>query len=150
MKRLMAVLVMILCLVPVGSLACVDSFVSAPAEEFILSHILPGDWEIWAGGGPEGFCFRKDGTVTVFRYDSTSYETTWQLTKAAEWQKQEIWNHPQLVLQVGESAYGIHLGLEGLTVNSGERISDTPWSFSLATGEGSGGYIRPRQSDRLN
>jgi hypothetical protein len=88
--------------------------------------------------------------VTVFRYDSTSYETTWQLNKATELQKQEIWSHPQLVLQVGENTYGIHLELEGLTVNGGERISDTPWSFSLTIGEGGGGYIRPRQSDRLN
>ena len=150
MKRLMLVWMMILCLMALVSPASGDSLVPAAAEEFILSHILPGYWEIWAGGGPEGFCFRKDGTVTVFCYDSTSYETTWQLTKAAEWQKQEIWNHPLLVLQVGESAYGIHLGLEGLTVNSGERISDTPWSFSLTIGEGGGGYIRPRQSDRLN
>ncbi len=150
MKRLMQVCLMILCLVPLISLASGDSLVPAAAEEFILSHILPGYWEIWAGGGPEGFCFRDDGTVTVFSYNSTSYETTWQLNKATELQKQEIWSHPQLVLQVGENTYGIHLELEGLTVNGGERISDTPWSFSLTIGEGGGSYICPRQSDRLN
>ncbi len=86
----------------------------------------------------------------VFRYDSTSYETTWQLIKATDLQKQEIWSHPQLVLQVGENTYGIHLELKGLTVNGGERISENPWSFSLTIGEGGGGHIRPRQSDRLN
>jgi hypothetical protein len=146
----MQVWVMVLCLVPLISLVSGNSPVPASAEEFILSHILPGYWEIWDGGGPEGFCFRDDGTVTVFRYDSTSYETTWQWNKATELQKQEIWSHPQLVLQVGENTYGIHLELEGLTVNGRERISEIPWSFSLTIGEGGGGYIRPRQSDRLN
>ena len=150
MKRLMLVCVMMLCLVPLVSLATGDSCVPVWAEKPILAQILPGYWEIWAGGGPKGFYFRDDGTVTVFRYDSTSYETTWQLNGATELQKQEIWSHPQLVLQVGENTYGIHLELEGLTVNGGERISEIPWSFSLTIGEGGGGYIRPRQSDKLN
>ena len=45
MKRLMVVWVMILCLVPLISLASGDSLVPAAAEEVILSHILPGYWE---------------------------------------------------------------------------------------------------------
>ena len=147
MKRLMLVCVMMLCLVPLVSLATGDSCVPVWAEKPILAQILPGYWEIWAGGGPKGFYFRDDGTVTVFRYDSTSYETTWQLNGATELQKQDIWSHPQLVLQVGENIYGIHLELEGLTVNGGERISEIPWSFSLTIGEGGGGYIRAHQPD---
>ena len=45
MKRLMVVWVMILCLVPLISLASGGSLVPAAAEEVILSHILPGYWE---------------------------------------------------------------------------------------------------------
>ncbi len=147
MKRLMLVCVMILCMVQVVSNAYGNGLMPAAVEKFILSHILPGYWEIWSGGGLEGFHFREDGTVMVYHYDSTSYETTWQLNDATVLQSQEIWSHPQFVLQVGENSYGIHLGLEGLTVNGNERISDIPWSFSLTVGEGGVVYIRPHQSN---
>lgn len=142
--------VIILCLVSVVSFAVGDSPLSATVEKLILSQFLPGYWEIWAGGGADGFSFRDDGTVTVFLHDSTSYETTWQLNDAIESQSQEIWSHPQLVLQLGEETYGIHLGLDGLIIHGGEQISDIPWSFSLIYFEGGGGYIRPRQPDRSN
>lgn len=115
-----------------------------PAEKLFLSIILPGQWELWAGGGAHRYDFRSDGTVTVRGYESTR-KSTWRLKWASASERESIWTHPQIMLTIGERSYGIFLEFEGFHVNGGERISDVPWSFALSDDMGGGMYIRSRQ-----
>ena len=137
--RLVAVLMGIL------GAAVIAFLLIGPTEKYILSNLLPGEWTLWAGGGYDGFHFRPDGTVTVLRHDSDTLETVWQLNSATAAEQLNFWSHPRILLQIGNQSYGISLGLEGLAVHGGKRISDTPWSFSITFSEGGGEYIRLSQ-----
>ena len=116
----------------------------ATAERILLTGLLPGQWELLAGGGQEGYIFCEDGTVSILgRNQTIESEQTWHLEYASIQQNQRFWSHPLLILYIGNRAYGVHIGLEGLMVNHGERVSGIPWSMSLTfEGDGGGGYVK--------
>ena len=116
----------------------------ATVERILLTSILPGKWELLAGGGMEGYIFREDGTVLTIGKDQTlESEQTWRLEYASFHQNQHFWSHPLLILYIGDRAYGAHIGLDGLMVNHGKRVSGIPWSISLSfEWDGGGGYVK--------
>ena len=127
------------CLIAAVTAALMMAVFRTPAEKAVLQSILPGQWELHAGGGPEGFVFMRNGQAKKLPNDVT---IPWCLAYADEKQHQDIWTHPRLVLILGDTVYGIQLGLEGWLVNDGTKHTGIPWSFSLSVGEGGGEYLR--------
>lgn len=128
-------------------------FLIATAERILLTSILPGRWDMLAGGGVDGYIFHEDGTVLIMSKDRTikseqkwrlESEQTWRLEYASFQQNQRFWDHPLLILYIGDRAYGIGIGLDGLMVNHGKRVSSIPWSIGLSFewGDGGGEYVK--------
>ena len=111
-------------------------FVDTVVQKAILTQVLPGRW---IGSGE--FEIRGDGTLSFLEDGVLLWEADWKLDFAGF---SRLGHHPWLAFTVDGRDYSIRIGLEGLHVNRGERVSDIPWSFSLGMfgGDGAGGYVR--------
>ena len=108
-KRLVPVWV--LCVAAAEAAVLMIAVLRTPAEKAVLQTVLPGEWKLHAGGGPDTLVFMADGTA---RKQPNDPAVPGRLACADEAQHRDIWTHPRLVLILGDSVCGIHLGLEGL------------------------------------